>query len=85
VVQEQAEPAAGGQDPGDLMDRGLEGVQVLEGEADHHCVEAAPGEREGLGGGPAVADVSAPGRSGDELPHGGVDADGPRAEGSHPS
>ena len=46
VVEEEAEPPAGREDPGDLGDRRVDLVDVLEHEAGDHRIERSVGERE---------------------------------------
>ncbi len=62
MVEEEAEPPAGAQDPGDLGDRGVDGVDVLEHEAGHRRVERPVGERQ-LGGARCGRSAAPPPRS----------------------
>ena len=60
VADEQHEAAVRLEDPRDLLDRDIDRVDVLEGKACDHCIEAASPPRQRLGARPCVARSVAP-------------------------
>ncbi len=83
MVQEEREAAAGADDPGDLVDRTVHVVDVLEHEARDRGVERPVGERQLGRSGPNVRRPARPLARHRDLIPGGVDADRVRAGGRH--